>query len=85
MAAKQYKDELSQLLSRQGNSGDADMAVTSAYARRNSVSLAGRWMMRSDQGREYLGAALAAMRNGTQKTTTFTNRDKDVSLQGPSI
>ena len=36
------------------------MAVTSAaaYARRNSVSLTARWMMLSDQGREYLGVGL---------------------------
>ena len=30
-----------------------------------------RWMMLSDQGREYLGAAMAAMRNGAQKRRLF--------------
>ena len=71
VAARQHKDRLSLLLSRQMDSEDADMASTSAQARRNPVSLTARWMMLSDQGREYLGASMAAMRNGAQKRRLF--------------
>ena len=71
VAARQHKDRLSLLLSWQMDSEVADMASTSAQARRNPVSLTARWMMRSDQGREYLGAAMAAMRNGAQKRRLF--------------
>ena len=63
VAARQHKDHISLLLSRQVDSEDADMASTSAQARRNPVSLTARWMMQSDQGREYLAAAMAAIRN----------------------
>ena len=71
VAARQHKDRLSLLLSQQMDSEDADMASTSAQARRNPVSLTARWIMRSDLGREYLGAAMAAMRNGAQKRRLF--------------
>lgn len=65
VAAKQYQDQLSLLLSRQVDTGGTDMAPASA--RKPHLSLTARWMMRPDQGREYLGAAMAAMRNGAQK------------------
>ena len=62
VTAQQYQARLSHILTRQAEAQGADGPV-----RTKSVTLTAQWMMREDQGRHFLGAALRHMRNGTQK------------------
>jgi len=67
VAAQQYQVQLSKMMTQQETQRDADGGLTDERAKRKSVSHTARWMLRQDQGREYLGAAMAVMRNGAQQ------------------
>ena len=65
VAATQYKDNLMARLRIGQESGQDGLTVGSRP--KKGVSLAAQWMLRQEQGRAYLGSALADMRHGAKK------------------
>jgi hypothetical protein len=61
---QQHAEQLRRVMTQQA----ADMrSEVRSCGRKERVSLADRWLLRSSQGRWFLGTAMAGMRNGAQK------------------
>ena len=63
----QHQALLTSLLPQPADANDNGVDLTDTRRGGRAVSLTARWLMRTDQGRQHLGAALAEMRCGAQR------------------
>ena len=65
--AQQHAKRLQLTLARHVNESPVANNAAGPHRHRSKVSFAAQWLLRSGQGRNFLGAAMASMRNGARK------------------